>query len=404
VRICIVQPSLDSTTETFIRAHADHLPGEITVVHHNGTLIPHVGKSAVLSQSLACRAWRKAWRIVRGQSWPYEVVEGYQAALRRYRPQVVLAQYGQTGVAVLDACRRSGVPLVVHFHGFDASSNRVLERFGGPYRRMFREAAASIGVSRAMCRRLVQLGCPPEKVLYCPYGINCDRFRGATPEHSKPVFVTVGRMVEKKAPQLTLLAFARVAAELADARLEMIGEGPLLDACRDLAVGLKIDHAVRFFGSQDHNTVGRKLQGARAFVQHSVTAQSGDSEGTPVAVLEASASGLPVVATRHAGIPDVIEDGGTGLLVDERDVDGMAKHLLTLANDPLLAGELGRRGAARVRQYFGMEQSIDRLARVLHTAANREPMKLLREEVNSELCQPPASPEVPLDAKGLVSA
>ena len=123
---------------------------------------------------------------------------------------------------------------------------------------------------------------------------------------------------------------------------------------------------------------------ARAFVQHSMTAPGGDSEGTPVAILEASAAGLPVVSTRHAGIPDVVVEGTTGFLVDEGDTDGMARHLVALADDPGLADELGRNAAQHVRQHFTVTHSIGRLARVLEAAAARSPIEPVRTAIEEE--------------------
>jgi glycosyltransferase involved in cell wall biosynthesis len=115
------------------------------------------------------------------------------------------------------------------------------------------------------------------------------------------------------------------------------------------------------------------MRRARAFVQHSVRTSYGDSEGTPVAVLEAGASGLPVVSTRHAGIKDVVIEGETGFLVDEGDIEGMAAHMLTLARDADLAGRMGRRAREHVAANFSMEQHIARLAEVLEGAAQRNP-------------------------------
>jgi glycosyltransferase involved in cell wall biosynthesis len=103
------------------------------------------------------------------------------------------------------------------------------------------------------------------------------------------------------------------------------------------------------------------MRQARVFVQHSVVAADGNREGTPVAIIEAGASGLPVVATRHAGIPDVVVEGSTGFLVDERDVEGMARHMIRLAQDAELAGRLGRAARERVQVHFSTETSIRRL-------------------------------------------
>ncbi len=127
------------------------------------------------------------------------------------------------------------------------------------------------------------------------------------------------------------------------------------------------------------------MRGARCFVQHSVTDSTGDSEGTPVAVLEAGAMGLPVVATRHAGIPDVVIEGETGLLVDERDAVGMAAHMISLARDPGTANRLGREAAARIRKFYTMDQSISRLSRILEAAATGKDVRVIRMQIEAEL-------------------
>ena len=135
---------------------------------------------------------------------------------------------------------------------------------------------------------------------------------------------------------------------------------------------------------QSHDVVRQEMRKARAFVQHSITASNGDSEGTPVAVLEAGAIGLPVVATRHAGISDVVSHGETGLLVAERDIAGMAACMLELARNPSLAAGLGRNAAAQVRQHYTMEQSIRRLTRILDAAVHGHSLDTLRETVEFE--------------------
>lgn len=383
-RICIVQPTLNVVSETFIQAHGEKLPGVAGIVHRRkGT--PWLGDGPAMSELLVPRALRSLKRRLLRRPWLNRDEVAYDEALRKCRPDVVLAEYGPTGVEIGGACRRANAPLVVHFHGYDASRRDVLERHSDSYRQMFSQAAAIIGVSRAMERQLLSAGCPQEKLVYNPYGIDCDRFYGAAPAETEATLVAVGRFVEKKAPYLTLVAFAQVLRGWPAARLRMIGDGPLLHVCRDLVRALEIESAVTFLGSQPHDVVQREMRKARAFVQHSIVASDGDSEGTPVAVLEAGATGLPVIATRHAGIPDVVVDGETGLLVDEHDVAAMAEHMLTLARNPALADQLGRNAAAHVRKYYTMEHSLRRLARVLEAAARREDLGAVRSELADEL-------------------
>ena len=380
MRVCIVQRSF-TEVETFIRAHADRLPGVVGVVSRD-LGVPVLDGLGVFPDAGPRPALLRFARTLRGKLW--EIDHAYETAFRRTQADVVLAEYGTAGVRVLKACRRAAVPLVVHFHGADASRHKVLRRYAADYRRMFAQAAAVIAVSRAMERQLTNIGCPPGKLVYLPYGVDCDTFAGARPLTAPPQFLAVGRMVEKKAPNLTLMAFARVLEQCPEARLKMIGGGELLEACRDLVVSLGIDYAVAFLGVQSHEAVRQEMHHARAFVQHSVTAADGDSEGTPVSILEAGAAGLPVVSTRHAGIPEVVVEWKTGLLVDEGRTDEMAQHMLTLANDPGFADELGRNAALHVRRHYTMARSINRLARVLEAAASGTPIALVRESIEAD--------------------
>jgi colanic acid/amylovoran biosynthesis glycosyltransferase len=384
LRIALVQDRPNAVSETFIRAHAERLPGVVAVFHSQKGL-PAVDGRAVVTPGWWARAGGRLTARLRRRDSPGAPDRAWEIAIAGVAANVTLAEYGTTGTLVDGACQRVNAPLVVHFHGFDASITEIIERKAAEYRRMFGRAAAVIAVSRAMERQLLRLGCPREKLIYNPCGVDCARFAGADPASANPHFVAVGRMVEKKAPHLTLASFARVVAECPTARLRLIGDGVLLGVCRDLAAALGIDHAVTFLGAQPHEIVAQEMRQARALVQHSVTASNGDSEGTPVAVLEAGAMGLPVVSTRHAGIPDVVADGITGFLVDERDVQEMARHMLTLVRNPVLSSQTGRNAAAHVRRYFTVEQSIGRLARILRAAAHRQDMAAVRASIDTEL-------------------
>jgi glycosyltransferase involved in cell wall biosynthesis len=280
---------------------------------------------------------------------------------------------------VAEVCQKAGVPLVVHFHGFDAYEQETLAKYGPAYLRMFASAATLIAVSHEMEKQLVALGAPQEKIVYNPCGVDLTHFSGGNPALSPPVFVAIGRFVEKKAPHLTLRAFEKVLKEVPSARLIMIGDGPLWEECRRLAQTSGMAEAVEFRGVRPHKEVAAAMRAARALVQHSVRARSGDSEGTPVAVLEAGATGLPVVATRHGGIGDVVLDGQTGFLVKERDWEGMAQRMIQVAQDPELAGRLGRQARERVAAEYDMEKSLGRLGEIIRQAIARKQHQTKRE-------------------------
>jgi colanic acid/amylovoran biosynthesis glycosyltransferase len=351
-------------------------------------MLPAINGVPVLSQGIVRRFGRKFVRTILRQEWSREISLGYERAFRRVRAEVVLAEYGTVGAEVLPACRRLGLPLVVYFRGYDATRKSVVEDHLSAYRELFAAAYGIVAVSHSIAGHLIRMGCPADKIVVSPSGVDTERFVGAVPERSDPQFITVGRMVEKKGPHLTLLAFARVLEDVPSARLLMIGEGELMAICRDVARGLSMEGAVTFLGAQSQHVVAPAMQVARALLLHSIVASSGDSEGTPNVILEAGAMGLPVVATRHAGIPDVVIEGETGLLVEERDVAGMVANILRLARDPALAGELGRNAAAHVRKYYTVDQSLDRLTRLLLAAADGDDICRVRAEIEAEFPPP----------------
>jgi glycosyltransferase involved in cell wall biosynthesis len=348
----------------FVRAHIERLPAKTVPIH---SYIPATDAGPILGQGLVPRMVRKVERAMRRQPWDEEITQAYVTAFAD-RPAAVLAEFGPTAVRLVEPCRRLGLPLIAHFHGYDSSVRSVIEEHRASYPAMFRAAAAVIGVSRAMCAKLVELGAPPEKVHYSPYGVDCDRFHPADAAQAPPTVIAVGRLVDKKAPHLTLLAFAEVYRRNPQARLRFVGDGPLYGACVDLAAALGISDAVTFLGSQGHDVIREEMRGARCFVQHSVQASNGDCEGTPNTVLEAGASGLAVVSTRHAGIPDVVIDGETGFLVDERDASGMAVHMARLLDDRQLAGDMGRAARRHICGEFAMERRLSYLWSIIEAS------------------------------------
>ncbi|MDX1932717.1 MAG: glycosyltransferase [Capsulimonadales bacterium] len=363
--VCVVTPQRDVLSETFIRAHIELLPLPVYPLYGGYPFLSDAEGRWLARPSPAYRLRQRAAHLLRRDSDAVRTA----AHLKRHQVSVVLAEYGPTGALMLPACRLANLPMVVHFHGYDATQKECLAEFGAAYREMFAYVSRIVCVSHQMHRHLVALGAPEEKLLLSPYGVDASTFADAVPENAPPVFIGVGRFVEKKAPYLTILAFSKVVSAVPEARLVLIGDGPLLGPCRRLVDALHLGDTVELPGARPHAEVADRMRTARAFVQHSLQAANGDCEGTPVAILEAGASGLPVVSTRHAGIPDVIVEGQTGFLTNEGDADGMADGMIRLARDPSLAGTLGRAARQRIATLYTLQDSLRRLANALAEAA-----------------------------------
>lgn len=363
--ICLATSKPSAYSETFIRAHIERLPARVKPIHvgasrwQSSDELPLMNPFERIAAAVAGEFGADATSLRSRALYRY---------LKRQRVRAVLAEYGVNGARVFGVCERAGIPLVVHFHGYDAYKCDALEQHRDAYPKMFATAAAVVAVSHAMEEQLVALGAPRDKLVYCPCGVDVSEFSGADPGAAPPTFLAVGRFVEKKAPHLTLLAFRKVAHACPDARLIMAGAGALFEVCRQLATALQLDERVTFLGAIPHAQVASLMRGVRAFVQHSMQAADGDSEGTPVAVLEAGAAGLPVVATAHAGIRDVVVHGDTGFLVPERDVDGMAHFMTVMASDAQQAAQLGRQARAHIAARFSIDASVARLWSVIERA------------------------------------
>ena len=215
-------------------------------------------------------------------------------------------------------------------------------------------------VSNKMKEVLLNLGCPEDKLVLNTYGPD-DSFFSLRPEYKQRHFVAVGRFVPKKAPHLTIQAFKKVVEKFPDAKLVMAGDGNLLEECRTLSAALGLKDNIVFAGVLNKEEIKILFQNSIAFVQHSVVAETGDSEGTPVAILEAQAAALPVISTYHAGIPDVVLNGETGLLVEEHDVEGMSKNMIRILEEEGLAKRLGEAGRKRVKRKFYTGEAFENI-------------------------------------------
>jgi glycosyltransferase involved in cell wall biosynthesis len=390
-------------SETFVEDHVNHLTKNLTLLY--GYPFPRLLKGGRSVLSAECEKKLQAFASGGGtltrELWE-DYVAGLAAFLKTCGSRAALLESGLMASFAHEACERAGLPYVVHFHGVDAFGRELLARWSAHYRKFFQRAASLAVVSRAMRAQLLKLGAPADRVLLAPYGVAVDVSARADPARAGPRFVAVGRFVEKKAPHLTLQAFAAVHREVPAARLTMIGDGVLLQPCRQWAAEHGLDAAVTFAGVQSRADVSRHMAASGVFVQHSITASTGDSEGLPLAVLEAGAHGLPVVSTRHAGIPDAVREGVDGFLVAERDVSGMAAAMLRLARDPALAAKLGASFRARVEAHYSRRRSLERLHALLVAAAEGRSARSLGEPVEETSPSAESSVEAVSENGGVV--
>lgn len=290
-------------------------------------------------------------------------------SLQKEKVNCVLAEYGPTACRSLKVIAHLNIPLLVHFHGYDASVKSLLEEYAEEYKKIFAYATAIVVVSGKMKENMLALGCPQEKIVMAVYGPD-PIFFNIRPHYEQPQLIAVGRFVEKKGHALTIAAFKKVVNIYPAAKLVMVGDGELLASCKKMAIDLGLDKNIEFAGVRSREEIQLLFKTSIAFVQHSITATNGDSEGTPVAILEAQASALPVIATRHAGIPDVVVHNQTGLLSEEHDVEAMASNMIRILQEAQLAKTFGEKARENIKQHFTLERHLQIIADTVNKALN----------------------------------
>lgn len=271
---------------------------------------------------------------------------------------IIHCHFGIVGRSV--ACLReigaiSG-KLVTTFHGVDMST--CLDRDPGLYAHLFEHGDLFLPVSEHWRRRLVSHGCDADRIVVHRMGIDPARFPPADrkPSANGPATVlTIGRLVEKKGVEYGLRAVAKLAGRGVPLRYEIVGDGPLRDNLQDLASSLGIAGRVRFHGARVQEDVARMMRQCDVFLAPSVTDTEGDQEGIPVTIMEAMATGMPVVSSLHSGIPELVEDGVSGLLLREKDVDGIADALALLIGAPERCRSMGGAARAKVLDGYNIE-------------------------------------------------
>lgn len=284
------------------------------------------------------------------------------------RFDVILAHFGPNGVRAnwyRDAGLING-PLVTVFHGYDLSN--VLHRHNEQiYDLLFREGDLFLPISHYWLEKLRILGCPAQRIKVHHVGIDCAQFalQARTREANKPtVMISVARLVEKKGIEYAIRAVARLVASELNIQYRIIGDGPLLASLKQLVSEMHLHEYVVFLGAKTSDEVIHELSRAHLFLAPSVTSHCGDMEGIPTVLMEAMAAGLPVISTLHSGIPELVEDGVSGKLVGERDVQALAHALHELVADVKQWPAMGAAGREKVLREFNIEKLNERLERL----------------------------------------
>jgi colanic acid/amylovoran biosynthesis glycosyltransferase len=347
-KVLIFKETLLPSSETFILAqmmaltrHQPRLVGLQPVKH--GLAIPEdamlLSRRASPIASLRAKLYRRTG-----------IAPWLHREARRFQPRFVHAHFASGGGTAMPLARALRVPLIVTLHGSDVT---VRTPGRDAYRRLAEEATLFLCVSEFIRKQAIHAGFPAEKLVVHSIGIDRGVFTSAQPPPDSQRVLFVGRLVEKKGCEYLLRAMQLVQQQNPEAELVVIGDGPLRPQLQSLAGRLAV--RCEFRGSQPAGMVRQEFEKARLLCVPSITARNGDSEGFGMVFAEAQAMGVPVVSSRHGGIPEAVADGVTGLLAPERDHESLAAALCWLLTDEQKWRSFSDAARERIAQRFDLK-------------------------------------------------
>jgi colanic acid/amylovoran biosynthesis glycosyltransferase len=274
--------------------------------------------------------------------------------------------FGHSGVHLLPFIREWNRPCVVSFHGFDVAKNQKIDDYPGKLRVLFDSIPIVLARSRSLADRLVRFGCPAQKIRINRTGIPLDEFpftRREFPRDGAWRVLQACRLIDKKGVASAIRAFAIFAVKFPKSEFVIAGKGPLQSQLEALAERLNIANRVQFCGFLSQKDLRSLYHQSHLFVHPSETPADENQEGVPNSILEAMATGLPVIATRHGGIAEAVTENVNGYLSEEQDWDNLAQSMITLASSPELYARFSHAAREAVAKNFDQDRTIRELER-----------------------------------------
>ncbi len=284
--------------------------------------------------------------------------------LERRGADLMHIYFGHTGVHLLPFIERWDKPCVVSFHGADVARKADIRDYALKLKTLCHAVPLVLARCQSLADRLIELGCPPERLRISRTGVPLAQFphvRREAPADGRWRLLQACRLIPKKGVATTLCAFAIFQKEFPQAELIIAGKGPLQAHLEELAEELGIAAKVQFPGFLSQSELRELYASAHLFIHPSETPPDQNQEGIPNSVLEAMATGLPVLGTRHGGIPEAVEHGRAGFLVEERDFEALAHAMKGIARSATGFREMGLLGSEFVHAHFEQRAQIRQL-------------------------------------------
>lgn len=373
--VLIYRDQLLHSSETFVHEQAKHLPNY--QARYAG--MKYLPDGHPLSHENMVVVNRRGWlgRMKEAFAQFVRFPPAFLRTVEAWEPDLIHSHFGPDAVNALRLAQHLDVPLAVtyHSHGVTTQDEHARESY---YRhrvylrrreQLKGKVDCFIAVSKFIKAKMMEQGFPEEKIEQHYVGVDTDYFKPSTVEDQRSVLF-VGRLTEKKGLQYLIYAMERVQKKYSGARLVVIGDGKRREELESVAARRLAEF--EFLGFQPPNVVRDWMNRATMLAVPSVTAETGESEGLPTVVMEAQATGLAVVGSEHAGIPEVVRHGETGFLAPERDWEQLADYIERLLHDTELRKSFGQLGRRRMKRKFDVRKQSKMLEKIYNTLTENQ--------------------------------
>ncbi len=304
-------------------------------------------------------------------SYPFLSTQKLLRLVKKENIDIIHAHFGPNGIRILPISKRCKIPLIVSFHGYDASELISKADYQRDLKDLYKISKQFITVSNTLLGNLQRILNDNSKISIVPYGVNLNKFSYSKRNNTRPIKILhVGRLVEKKGIMDLLTVFNDISNENCDVEFHVVGDGPDMQDFLNLISTFNLEEKVIVYGAVPQNEVLKCLRTSDIFVLNSKRAVNGDQEGLPNAILEAMATGCAVISTRHSGISDLITNGHDGVLIEENDKAALRAALLKLICDYELRIKLGANANRLIISKFSHETMSQDLKLLYHSILN----------------------------------
>lgn len=266
---------------------------------------------------------------------------------------VIHCHFGNIG-SYISKLKDMGIPigkLYTTFHGYDVTA--YLQKNGDDvYDILFKNGDIFLPISEFWKRKIIDLGCDESKIIVHHMGVDTSKFNYKAPKKTIKNIVSVARLVEKKGVKYSIKAVAELVNEYDCIQYSILGDGPLKNNLASLINELNAENHIKLLGWMEQKEIIKSLQEADLLIVPSVTSTNGDMEGIPVVIMEAMAMGIPVISTYHSGIPEIIESGKTGFLVEEKNSNELYQKLDSIIKENINLNEISMSAREQIENEF----------------------------------------------------